>query len=442
MKSTKTAAQQMYGPLADLSVDIIARQVATQRFDFGRQSAVASHLVAMTLAALEQEEQRQGIVRLPPFVLRLDWRGSVKQVPLLEPQMLQRLIRQEPLGQLLRSQREKLFVDLFALDSSVTLNDVRRLLAPTQMLAAGGRLARRNQLPAPADVEAYRMDLAELRRTLSIPDSLLPASEQLPPPPASVVAQVAPAIESEGRSPEMARSFISHMLALRERYCPRLDELAPGQLSAIALGVGDRRMSLKTRYRRHVPVRLTLYEEAELAELERAGPRDRHIVDQILGRRVARIVTQAYCQGGLLSLTLVGLMTHQSPARTSRLVNEFEATHRLILPTPGTIHDAGSKLTHKATIVALHLQGKECKEIARDTFHSEEAVGRYLDDFERVLIAKGHELPSPVLSRVLKLGAHVVAQYEELIRVHIGDNEQIRALLANRGLTLDKENAA
>ena len=162
----------------------------------------------------------------------------------------------------------------------------------------------------------------------------------------------------------------------------------------------------------------------------------------MLGRRVARLVTQAYCQGGLLSLTLVALLTHQSPARTSRLVNEFEAQHRLILPTPGTIHDAGSKLTHKATIVAQHLQGKECKQIARDTFHSEEAVGRYLDDFERVLIAKAHELPAPLLPRVLKLGAHVVGQYEELIREHIGGSEQIRALLAARGLTLDEEDAA
>ena len=82
------------------------------------------------------------------------------------------------------------------------------------------------------------MDLAELRRSLSIPDTLLPAS---------VVAKLAPKIESEGRSPQMARSFISHLLALRERYCSKLDELAPGELVAISLDATDRRMSLKTR---------------------------------------------------------------------------------------------------------------------------------------------------------------------------------------------------
>jgi hypothetical protein len=197
-------------------------------------------------------------------------------------------------------------------------------------------------------------------------------------------------------------------------------------------------MALKMRRRAHVPVRLTLYTEAEIAALERVGPRDRDAVDEVLRRRVARVLTEAYCQGGLLSLTQVGVLTHQNSSRVARLVDQFEARQKLILPTPGTIHDAGTKLTHKTTVVQMYLSGMECQQIARDTFHTEEAVGRYIDDFERVLIAKAHGLPSQLLPRVLKLSKHVVHQYEELITEHIGEVEQVKTLLRSRGVDVEE----
>ena len=441
MKSAKTASQRQYASLQDLTVDNLARQVSAQRFDFGRDSAVAQHLVQRTLSVLQDEESAHGIRRVPPFTMRLGYKHRSLEVSLLDAELAGRLAAGVPFGQLLRSRREAVFKELLAIDPAASMDEVRRLLAPSELLAAGGRLPRSDGAPAIADINACRADLARLRTTLAVPDTLLPAPEQLVPPPESVVGRLSPSIESEGRSPEMARSFISHLLALRERFCPRLDELESGQLVAIALDVTDRRMSLKTRYRRQVPVRLTLLREDEVAQLERVGPWDRSAVDGVLSRRVARLLTEAYCQGGLLSLTLVGLLTHNSPSRVSRLVNEFEARHGLILPTPGTIHDAGSKLTHKAAIVRLHLQGLECKDIARDTMHCEEAVGRYIDDFERVLIAQAHGLPAALLPRVLKLGAHVVAQYDELIRELIGGSQDVQALLVQRGIDVEEQAA-
>jgi hypothetical protein len=190
-----------------------------------------------------------------------------------------------------------------------------------------------------------------------------------------------------------------------------------------------------------VPARLTLYTEAELAALESLGPRDRQGIEEILQQRVARLLTEAYCQGGLLSLTLVAVITHQHPGRVARLVNQFEAKYQLVLPTPGTIHDAGSKLTHKAAIVRMHLSGMDCSEIARQTFHCQEAAGRYIDDFERVLIAKAHAVPQGLMARILKLGDSVVSQYQDLIAHHIGDIDQVKALLERRGISL-KEHAA
>jgi hypothetical protein len=437
MKPNKSSQQQTYGPLGGLTLEASAYQLVSKRFDFGPDSAVCRHLVQRTFAALEADERRQGIVRVAPFTLHLERRGTRLPVSLLNDQIVSQLVSAVPVGQVLRELREQTFKQLLKTDPSTSMDEMRRLLAPSDLLAAGGRVPR----PAPRvkDIEQCRMDLARLRQVVSVPEALVPAAEQLADPPAAVVAQVGPAIEQEGRSPELARSLISHLAALRERFCPRFDELAPGQLVAVALDVRDRRMSRKMRLRTHVPVRLTLYHDAELAALERVGPRDRDAIDELLGQRAARLLTEAYCQGGLLSLTLVALLTHQSPARVGRLVDQFEARHRLILPTPGTIHDAGTKLTHKATVVQMHLSGMECKQIARETFHTEEAVDRYVDDFERALIAVGHGLPSHLLPRVLKLGKHVVKQYEELIAEHIGGIEEVRGLLLSRGIDVQQE---
>lgn len=440
MKPKKSCHEQTYGPLTGLTMEATAYEMVARRFDFGQGSAICQHLVQRTFAALENDERRQGVVRVAPFNLRLDWRGVRLAVPLMSEQITSQLVNGVPLGQVLRQQREETFKQLLRTDPSVSMDDVRRLLAPAELLAAGGRVpASKTRVK---DIEQCRMDLARLREVLSVPATLVPAPEELADPPAPVVSRVGPVIEQEGRSPELARSLISHLLALRERFCPRLDALAPGQLVAVALDVRDRRMSLKMRLRAHVPVRLTLYHDAELAALERIAPRDRDAVDEVLARRIARMLTEAYCQGGLLSLTQVGLLTHLSSSRVGRLVDQFEARHGLILPTPGTIHDAGTKLTHKAAVVRMHLAGKECVRIARETFHTEEAVDRYIDDFERVLIAHGHKLPSHLMPRVLRLSKHVVEQYEDLIAELIGDVQQVRELLLSRGVELPQEAAA
>ena len=436
MKLRKNSHQQTYGPIGDLTLKASADQMVSKRFDFGPESAICQHLVQRTFAVLEADERRRGIIRVAPFTLRLKWRGVDLPVTLVNHHIVSQLISSIPLSQVLRNLREQTFKQLLQTDPSVSLDQIRRLLAPSELLS--GRRVPRPQPPL-ENIESCRLNLARLRQVVSVSEELVPAVEQLAEPPSSVVDQVGPVIEQEGRSPELARSLISHLLAMRKRFCPRLDDLAPGQLVAVALDIRDRCMSRKMRLRAHVPVRLTLYHDAELAAIERVEARDCDVIDDLLGIRVARLLTEAYCQGGLLSLTMLGLLTHQSPARVGRLVDRFEARHQLILPTPGTIHDAGTKLTHKTMVVQMHLSGMECRQIARNTFHTEEAVDRYIDDFERALIAVGHGLPSRLLPRVLKLGKHVVTQYEALIEKHIGDMEQVRKLLLTRGIQIPKE---
>jgi len=438
MKPTINYRQQSYGALGDLTVENIACEVIARRFDFTQESTVCRHLVATTLTELAAEDARTGIDRVEPFVMRVDWKDKPLPVSLLDRELVADLVSGQTPGQVFRHRRETVFKSLLQWDAGVTMDDVRRILCPTSLLSYGRSKTSANEEPSASASGDVRMDLTRLRKTVSVPEELSPDPLDLPDPPARVLERLTPVIEQEGRSPEAARTLVAQVAALRNAFCPRLSDLRPGQLVAMAIDLTDRRMSVKTRHRRHVPVRLTLYSQRELATLEQLGPRDRPGTIRLLQQRVARLLTEAYCQGGLLSLNLVAILCQLGPGRIADLVNTFEADQQLVLPTPGTIHDAGSKLTHKTSIVRLHLEGLECRDIARHTFHTEDAVARYIDDFERTLVGHAYGVPEHLLPKLLKLGRHVVVQYLELVRYHIGDVEQVRNLLAERNLEIQE----
>jgi hypothetical protein len=81
------------------------------------------------------------------------------------------------------------------------------------------------------------------------------------------------------------------------------------------------------------------------------GTRLRHMRPQI----AARIMKEAYDQGGVLSFSTVGLLTSLSSSKTISLaVTEFyKQNPDVVLPHSGTILDMGTTLTHKRAAVLL-----------------------------------------------------------------------------------------
>jgi hypothetical protein len=84
------------------------------------------------------------------------------------------------------------------------------------------------------------------------------------------------------------------------------------------------------------------------------------------------------------------------------------------LPLRGYIADMGSFPTHKAAIVRLYLEGLTTPDIAARTYHSKDAVDRYIRGFERtrLLATKFSFEELPLLAG---MSPHVVAQYVALI---------------------------
>ena len=62
----------------------------------------------------------------------------------------------------------------------------------------------------------------------------------------------------------------------------------------------------------------------------------------------------------------------------------YERSEGHLVPRRATLHDVGSALTHERIIChKRYAEGKEPHEVARETWHSLEAVDRYLGQYDR-----------------------------------------------------------
>lgn len=104
--------------------------------------------------------------------------------------------------------------------------------------------------------------------------------------------------------------------------------------------------------------------------------------------RVRRLTREAYAQDALLSQRDISVLTGYSDSAVS-LTAVALRNHGEFLPLRGYLADMGSLPTHKAAIIRLYLQGVLTPGIARRSWHSKQAVDRYIRGFKRVRLLAG-----------------------------------------------------
>ena len=133
---------------------------------------------------------------------------------------------------------------------------------------------------------------------------------------------------------------------------------------------------------------------------------------------MARVLVQAYKQGGLLPLAQMQWLFQLHMTKVGTALSSYEAEHQVILPTPGSVLDAGCKQTHKALITELRLDGRTTLEISRLVYHSPEAVDRYEREFDSVLILETHGVEPALMSIVLRRSPRLIRQLRDLVQEH------------------------
>lgn len=208
--------------------------------------------------------------------------------------------------------------------------------------------------------------------------------------------------------PIIRQKIAEELMALFDAGAPETQRLHPGQILWNAL---DKNTRATASNRSYVPVVLSIITPEDIEELSQDVT-----MSKITQKAIARIIREAYEQGGILSMRDIGLLLLRAPTTVSRMRLEYEKEHDVILPHTGTLHDMGSCRSHKRAIVTkVILEKKDPALVAKETNHSQVAVDRYLKDYHRVR-AVYQRTPDPqYIHHVTGLALHVVKQYLEIL---------------------------
>jgi hypothetical protein len=208
--------------------------------------------------------------------------------------------------------------------------------------------------------------------------------------------------------PILRDKLADELITLFEQQYPPHTRLQPGQLLWNAL---DKHTRGDSPTRRFVPVVLSLITPGDIEQLAK-GAQPPVIAEEA----VARMMNEAYQQGGVLSTRDVALMMHRHTSQVSQMRLHYENTHQCSLPHTGALHDMGSTISHKTMIIKkIIMQKKDPASVARECKHSQQAVDRYLKDYNRVKIVYHHNTDITFIHLVTGIAKHVVKQYVALI---------------------------
>jgi len=156
---------------------------------------------------------------------------------------------------------------------------------------------------------------------------------------------------------------------------------------------------------------LTLCDDAEDLDI-----RKKFGVVGLRQHRLQRICTQAFQQGGLLTVEDLAYRIFNCGQRTiCRDIKQLKE-NGIILPLRSTIKDMGRSISHRKDIIKHWLLGEEYALIARKTFHSVVSVQNYVSKFKRVIVLTLQGFDIPTISFLVKLSFSLVEEYQNLFQ--------------------------
>lgn len=208
--------------------------------------------------------------------------------------------------------------------------------------------------------------------------------------------------------PIVRENIADALIELFEKNAQEAKNIKHGQLLWNALDKSTRADSEKRRYK---PVILTLISNDDIDNFIKRKP-----IKEIRKQIIARIINEAYQQGGILSMRDISLIMSTNDSYISVLRIEYETEKNTILPHTGVIHDMGTTITHKKQIVYKYVVEKKCSNaVARETNHSQRAVDHYIKDYYRVKTLMDDGKDVDFIHLTTKISKNVISQYQDII---------------------------
>jgi hypothetical protein len=144
---------------------------------------------------------------------------------------------------------------------------------------------------------------------------------------------------------------------------------------------------------------------------------------------VARLCTQAYEQDGCLCGAELSILLKLSLSTVCHYINEWETEHKTVLPRRGSIHDMGPTLTHKKIILQkLFIEQKSVQQTSRETYHSLEAIPRYISTFRKVLLCMQKSMSTEQIAFATGKTVRLIKEYEQIIEEYKKGNYTVKRL--------------
>lgn len=198
---------------------------------------------------------------------------------------------------------------------------------------------------------------------------------------------------------------------VEEVYAPffnNASSLKPGQIQIPVVSI---RTSPKTPLcdAELINATVTLFDDDTDLEI-----RQKNGVVALRQHRIQRICTEAFQQGGLLTVEDLAHRIFNCGQRTiCRDIKAFKDKD-ISIPLRSTIKDMGRTLSHRKLIVQKWLLGDEYHSIAQKTFHSVASVRNYVEKFKRVVVLTQQKYDIHTISFLVKISSTLVTQYQQL----------------------------
>lgn len=216
--------------------------------------------------------------------------------------------------------------------------------------------------------------------------------------------------------PIIAEVIVERILDTIETFVKPAAMLRPGQLLWMAV-VNDGRKHAHQPMKEipQVPVILDLTTDDELRAL--ANGQDYR---QVRRQRHARLLEQAFAQGGVLAQNDLAAMTLTCRTTVRADLADFRKKEKRLLPFRGSVQDIGGTLSHKVEVIRLFEAGYLEPDICRmlPIIHDLPAVENYVQTYKNVIKLLEMGLALGEISAILRLHERLILSYVEIIREH------------------------
>ncbi|PNR96605.1 DUF1670 domain-containing protein [Petrotoga sp. 9PWA.NaAc.5.4] len=426
--------REIYGPLEERTVENYQVQYLARRYDFGKESRIATMLVKRINEEITKAEKAVGISRVKPFEMYLKKGKKQITLPLFKPSYLEPIYEGETFNDCRRLIEKEIMEKTEEIDVAVSKEEMMRIINPWSYAKRSGPTTYTEGLKK----QPNNFDETDSKRWDEFIRKINPKQpkERMETPDISAPERVNQRLikmvsEETGLGKNVSKHLVEDVILLRNLCCPRTESLKSGEMVLLVTHVrAYLSQEVATRFRRLAPVVITVLTQEEMKRIPTNVPEALNL----LKKRIIRVCFEAYKQNGLLTMMELQWIFQISSTRISELIRTFQNEHNIVVPTPGTILDAGRSMTHKDIIVRLHLEGYSVKEIARITHHSPKAVDNYVGTFESVLILYLYNIPTHLMARSLEKGVTLIKEYLKLIEEYYRDKTEIRKYLIAQGV--------